>query len=161
MNLQRLFSEPIGNGVEVNLNEMAKKAHPFIKHTYAMEQWINSIATSFGDNYTYGGYLEDRSYIWRDTYLKTENCIHLGVDINITRPIGVVCPVPFKVVDIFDDTDQNGGWGRRVTVETDRGYVVFAHLEPGEDKMIGYLAPPERNGNWFTHLHIQGIKDLG
>ncbi len=160
---------------EAALHTVATRDNPFLNPAYC-ERFVQQLAEREGAKHTYGGYLEDRSFLWRDSYLTSQfgddGFVHLGVDVNVPESTPIYCPVPFRVVEMFCDRDQNGGWGGRVVVETNKGaLVVFAHLdlnplpvdlgwnEPG-DFPLGVVAPSCLNGGWFPHLHLQGLKSL-
>lgn len=129
------------------------------------EAWIKRI--SYGDC-TYGGYMEDREFLWRGSYLKPTHSTHLGIDFNIGDSHSVYCPVAFLVRELYNDNDPKGGWGGRVLVETKRGLVIFAHIdidvEVGEKyppgHMLGWVSESSSNGGWFPHLHVQGVSDI-
>lgn len=137
------------------------------------EKWIEKLTKVYRVGALYGGYMENRSHLWRGSYLTNpEKSFHLGVDVNYMVPMTpVVCPVDFKIEEIYNDADQQGGWGDRITVKVAEGYLVFAHLLAKHSLQqgatypagteLGFLAPPEQNGGWFTHLHIQGLQNLG
>jgi hypothetical protein len=160
---------------ELDLNECARvefkniEPNPLL-NPYRCEEWLAKLSFLNRIDFSYGGYMEDRSFLWRGSYLNPKKSIHLGVDVNFLKPgKSIYCPLNFIVKEIFHDTDQNGGWGDRVLVETENGLVIFAHLKAeklviGQKYLkgspVGVLASPHENGGWFTHLHLQGIKDL-
>lgn len=134
------------------------------------EQWIKYLHRRLKCDVSYGGYMENRSFIWRNSYLGSP-AIHLGVDVNCDCDSAIYCPVAFKVLEIVRDLDQNGGWGERLLVETRNGLVIFAHLagaqavlEVGKSypgmTIIGFIAGSKYNGGWFPHLHLQGVRDI-
>lgn len=133
--------------------------------------WIKNIVDTKQANFSYGGLYEDRKNLWHGSYLKEEESVHLGIDINIDANNPVYCPAPAVVEDVLLDEDQNGGWGERLVLKTSKGYVLFAHMilcpsipyvgqqiKMGEQ--IGIVAPNWINGGWFPHLHLQGLKSL-
>ncbi len=133
-------------------------------------EWVSDLAREAGATYTYGGYMENRAHLWRGSYLRPSASVHLGVDINVPAGTDVYCPVPFKVIELFADEDQNGGWGGRAIVKVAGGYVVFAHilhathLNAGQEYRanvsIGVVQSSDRNGGWYPHLHLQGLRDI-
>jgi hypothetical protein len=159
---------------EINLNEEAKKTfggkgeNPLTDQEFCTA-WVKHLHKKMKLDYSYGGYMENRKDLWRDSYLKMmENWVHVGVDINVPENSLVFCPIPFKVLRVEHDTDQNGGWGTKVTVRTKYGCVIFAHLygvyvfekrEYDANTCIGSVAPTKSNGGWFPHLHLQGISE--
>lgn len=120
-------------------------------------------------DWSFGGYLEDRTFLWRGSYLEQNNSfVHLGVDFNVPAETPVCCPVSGQVIRVDDDRDENGGWGPRVLVSLyppKAGVaLIFAHLgdvevSPGLEvrpgTMLGTVGSPPSNGNWFPHLHVQ------
>lgn len=159
---------------EVNLDQYAQADFPTGKNPLLDPNlcavWVASLAAKKSVDYTYGGYMEDRSHLWRGHYMKRGHCVHYGVDLNVPAGTEVLCPVPFRVVEMFHNVDQLGGWGGRVTVETESGgIVVFAHvllwhLVVGEPyphgTTVGWVAESKHNGGWYPHLHLQGLKSL-
>lgn len=162
---------------QINLDEYARADFPAHKIENPLilpevcTSWVQKLASSKSVDYTYGGYMEDRSHLWRGHYMKRGHCVHYGVDLNVF-PLGyeLRCPRRFRVYEMFHNADQNGGWGGRLTVETDRGIVVFAHIDfsmfmkPGRayeaGHVIGSIAPSYSNGGWYPHLHLQGLRSL-
>ena len=162
----------LGTFCELNLNAealttfVAFEPNPLIDPIFC-KHWVEHLHRKNGVKYSYGGYMENRRYLWRQTYLQPDRSIHLGIDINVPEFSLVLCPVPFTVLEIFSDTDQNGGWGQRVLVSTENGLVIFAHLygcqltvdeHYSSFSCIGSVAPSQFNGGWFPHLHIQGLR---
>lgn len=179
--ISTLFYDSARAFVEINFDAEARKyfktipgENPLLEPEFC-EDWIGYVmAKKFPDaDSVYGGYMENRSFLWRESYLEKEKkFIHLGVDVYVPIGVPVRCPVPCRVLEVFNDKDNNGGWGTRVTVETDRGIVVFAHLchfnNPRGYRVgrkypaglwLGLIGTPEQNGGWFPHLHLQGIRD--
>lgn len=158
---------------EINLNDEAERMfsgvgdNPLLDPEFC-SAWVEYL--SKGTDYTYGGYMEQREFLWRGSYLKPYQAIHLGVDINVPIYTPVYCPLKFVVREIFRDYDSQGGWGGRVLVETPNGLIIFAHINPEPlqlDKacyppgtLIGRIANSETNGGWFPHLHLQGIDKI-
>lgn len=176
-------THPKTKWVEVNLDkesveiiEGAKRmgvttnGNPFISPILC-ERFVKQIVEAKEADFSYGGLYEDRRNLWKDSYLKPEESVHLGIDINVDVNTPIYCPVPAIVEDVLIDEDQNGGWGERLVIKTSKGYVLFAHLifspeipRPGEQikmgQQIGLVAPNWMNGGWFPHLHLQGLKSL-
>lgn len=160
---------------EVNLNYLSsKEPYQYITHPNPFldpvrcDRFVKAIAKRNGVDYTYGGFGENRSFIWRDSYIQHGNFIHLGVDVNVPELTAIHCPVDAKLIEVFIDNEQNGGWGGRVLVETAKGLVLFAHLKVSDniqkdiikDTYLGYVAPPSINGGWFPHLHLQALNNI-
>ena len=72
---------------EVNLDahaqeEIRDEKNPLLDPV-ACDSWVTGIAKRYGADYTYGGYLEDRAYLWRGHYLPKGPQEHLGIDYNV------------------------------------------------------------------------------
>lgn len=118
---------------------------------------------------TFGGYGEDRSDVWKGTYLdETGGYIHLGIDINMGMWSPVYAPFSAVIVDKFTDTDDKIGWGGRLILENDSNspLLVLGHLNPKtlttkkivkKGDLLGKVGHWPTNGNTFWHLHIQCI----
>jgi len=178
---QVLFSGK--NFFEINLNEAVKLASTGSTKTSgpeAKQKLINALhlqhAKRFeadeqrADSYiSYGGYGEDRSFMWADTYMaKTNSFIHLGVDINVPKSTNVTLPFDVMVIDSRTDTDLDVGWGTRLVVvptnPEENPAIVLGHLAPdvpqvghiiGAGTTIATIGTYPENGNVFEHLHIQ------
>jgi len=126
------------------------------------ESWVS--------DYTYGGYLEDRTRVLGQFDPEMSKMLHLGVDYNL--PAGTVVTVAhyMRVAHTLADDTKINGWGGRVIFEIGGcpqtllmyGHLcpkllpkVGAHFAPGD--IVGVLAPMSENGGWFTHLHVQAI----
>jgi hypothetical protein len=160
---------------EVNLNYLASKEYQYITHPNPFldpvrcDRFVKDVARRSGVDYTYGGFGENRSFIWRDSYIKFGNFVHLGIDVNVPVGTPVFCPVPFEVLEVFIDKEQNGGWGGRVLVKTEKGLVIFAHLKVVDNLQFNFQYQPIRlgniaeasvNGGWFPHLHLQALNNI-
>lgn len=147
----------------------SKEQNPFLtpKNT---EKLIKLIQDKYDVDFTLGGWLEDRSYIWKNSYLqKEEKFIHLGVDINVPYGEKIATDFDALVVKIDDDYPLDGGWGTYIVVKNlpKNVYILYAHLDKeifckeGEELKKGQIfakvgiAP--FNGNWFPHVHVQAI----
>lgn len=124
--------------------------------------------------WSYGGWMEDRSHLWAETYLKeTAHWLHLGIDVNAPAGTEVLALLPGEVVHIGTDSPLVGGWGFHVIEKaTYRGEPValmYAHLaelaqsigtriEKGAS--IGAIGTKEVNGYWFPHVHVQLFADV-
>lgn len=179
--LEKLFKD-LGKVKQINLSQECRDYFHFNKEKSPLldaefcEAWVKYIHKQHDINFSYGDYLFDRGEMLRGSYLKSYNAVHLGIDFSFSLPnIWVFSPLDGKIIDIFCDKDQNGGWGDRVTIEYKNGIVVFAHLSlwtmiprPGMrvgneikagDK-IGAIGHPLQNGGWWPHLHLQGLRDI-
>jgi hypothetical protein len=166
---------------KVDLNALYAKQHygfPIISQCNDPEyctSWVNDIARALGVDYTYGGYMEDRSYLWAGHYHDPSRMRHLGIDYNV--PAGTRVYYPFDVaaatvMHVLRDKDQDGGWGGRVIVRphgVNHPWVIFAHLMhdylPFEGDLlqrgsyIGTVATSSENGGWYPHLHLQCVAE--
>ncbi len=126
---------------------------------------------------SFGGYLEDRAFLWQGTYLgNTEKTVHLGIDFNAPQGSVVATPVGGTVIRCDNDHPDRWGWGPRVFIETDgtssdptsaHSILLFAHLAEisvrvGDVVMsgstLGVIGTPPFNGDWFPHLHVQQVR---
>lgn len=117
-----------------------------------------------------GGYLEDRRDIWRGSYLTPDASVHLGVDVQAPAGAPVTSPVTGTLHEAWTDPDAEGGWGGRAIIErVDGSLYIIAHLDlspaltPDDPVSVGTplgaVAPRERNGGWFPHVHLQVVRD--
>lgn len=133
---------------------------------------LAEVHQALGASWSYGGWLEDRHFLWRGSYLEnTGNFIHLGVDFNVPQgtPVG---GAPGRVFLVDDDGDADGGWGGRLFLRPSgpagAGTVlIYAHLQnvrcqPGDlvepGQILAETGGPPGNGNWHPHLHVQAIR---
>lgn len=124
--------------------------------------------------WSWGGYLENRSFLWKGSYLdQTGGYVHAGVDLNLPAGTVVAAPVDFKIMLVDSDYPVNWGWGSRIFATTDcsqeasKFVFIFAHLEDVAVKsgdsvsagsQIARIGRPPKNGNWYTHLHLQAVE---
>lgn len=122
-----------------------------------------------GLDWSYGGWLEDRSNIRRGTYLEEKEWwFHTGIDVNVNEGTHIFSPVQGKILYAGNDAPLVGGWGKHVFQSIlFRGKVhvlLYAHLgtimvsegttlSPG--RVIGTVGSPMTNGGWRPHLHLQ------
>jgi murein DD-endopeptidase MepM/ murein hydrolase activator NlpD len=134
------------------------------------QEFIDDVHKKYSLDFSYGGWMEDRTFLWKDGYLEKEkNFIHLGIDINVPMGTEIATDFDAEVVKIGDDYPLDGGWGSFVILKHSLKpiYLIYAHLDRDilcklGDKLnkgiifakVGY-AP--FNGNWFPHVHIQVI----
>ncbi len=120
----------------------------------------------------YGGYLENRKYLWRGSYMEPSKFIHLGLDFSAPAETGVCIDCAAELIQVYCDSPEESGWGTRLMfrlIDHPGYHLVFGHLRPsilyehrGDDRfspgqIIGYLGGPEQNGGWASHLHVQAI----
>ena len=123
-----------------------------------------------GVTYSYGGWLENRSTLWRGSYLDDGNkYFHLGVDINAPEGTPIASDVRGTVVRIDDDHPEEYGWGPRVIVRLadEPIALIYGHLDPDivchegdvlePGKVFARVGPSSHNGGWFPHTHIQAM----
>lgn len=134
-------------------------------------RWVERLHEREGVEFSFGGFLEDRSHLWRGHYQEASGRFtHLGVDYNVPAGTEVFAPCPLVVHEVRADPDQDGGWGGRVISRRPGSglFVIFAHLEhdplppEGEElatgARVGAVGRPEVNGGWFPHLHVQCVR---
>lgn len=161
----------------VNFGEMAPfpiegQPNPLLDPDHCAD-WVQRIHTGLDIDCSYGGYMEDRSRLWHGHYMKPGSTWHLGIDYNVPAGTPVCLPMDAIQVSGLTDFDQNGGWGGKIFVKTDKATIIFGHLErlivggnpspilrildreakPGD--VVGYVADSTKNGGWFPHLHVQ------
>ena len=141
------------------------------------QQFVGELHARLGVAWSFGGYLEDRSRLWRGSYLEqTGAFIHLGIDCNVPQGTPFVTQRPAAVVLVDDDGDQDGGWGQRMFLkpelpaecdELPEIVLIYAHLQhiavaPGSrvaaGTVLAEVGGPPHNGNWAPHLHIQALR---
>lgn len=156
------------NAFSLCMNEIYDKdvVGKICKNPYEFDKWVKFYHKLLGINFSYGGYLEDRKDLWSGHYQEALKAIHYGVDFTVPEGTSVHIPVDGKLIDIFIDKDQDGGWGGRLTLKPKR-LSSFGHLEVDKTKenyvagdVIGKIAPPETNGGWWPHLHVQLMKNF-
>lgn len=162
------------NWAEINLNEWAKKLtlspgspNPLLNPEYC-EKWVNNLHKQQGINFSYGGYMEDRSILWAGHYHQPDSMIHLGVDYNVPPTTHVTLPFDAALVCTEEDPDKVGGWGYRAIYKTKDCYVIFAHLEYVNGLVgsyyrkghhVGSVGSHRVNGGWYPHLHVQCMQE--
>ena len=165
----------------LNLNDEAQKS---IAQNYNLDftnpnscnAWIEKLHREKGIKYSYGGFLEERSTLWKEHYQKeTGAFVHLGVDYNVPANTFVTLPCDGVVVDVMHDKDQFGGWGGRImwklqtsnalSLSSSSLYLIYGHLgqpifpEVGKQyrkgEIVGRIGESFENGGWHPHLHVQ------
>lgn len=141
--------------------------NPFLDPKFCGE-WAEKLHKRDGIDFSYGGYLEDRSNLWRGHYMKPDHAWHLGIDYNV--PVGTPIHLPFNAPLIASvmDRDQNGGWGGKLIFKRLDKFLIIGHLAKeglaakvgmnySAGSIVGRIGATEENGNWFPHLHVQGV----
>lgn len=167
-----IFPTLLGNKkwVEVNLDRHAVEfgdlgINPLIDPLFC-SKWVEEITENLGADYTYGGYLELRTSLWRDHYHNPKKMRHLGIDYNVPPLTPVAVPFVCECVFTYKDLDQNGGWGGMAVFKYNgHDVIIYGHLEhkslpevgkifsPGD--IIGRTGRMDENGGWYPHLHAQ------
>ena len=132
---------------------------------------VDDVHKKYGLGFSYGGWMEDRSFLWKGTYLEPLNTyIHLGIDVNAPAGTDICTDFEAEVVKIDDDYPEEGGWGPRVILRHahEPVYFIYAHLDRNitckvgdvlaEGHIFSKVGKPPFNGNWFPHVHIQTIR---
>ncbi|MDB5194493.1 MAG: peptidase [Parcubacteria group bacterium] len=136
------------------------------------EQMVTSVHDKYDLDFSYGGWMEDRSFLWRGSYLEEEKFFtHLGVDLNVASGTEVTCDFEAEVVKLDNDYPEVGGWGTRIILKHAALplYMIYAHLDPDvavkvgdkliQDQIFAKVGRAPYNGNWFPHLHVQTISE--
>ncbi|KAJ3185987.1 hypothetical protein HDU85_000901 [Gaertneriomyces sp. JEL0708] len=167
--LPRVVWKDVGLDDEAKTAFPADKANPLADPIF-QEKWLEELRRRYKCDHTVGGYLEDRSHLWRG-FEESGYMIHLGIDLN-NLPVGspVAIPRKGKVVHVFHCTKKWNGWGGRVIVQLDQPHgkgthLLYGHLDPGTlpkigqtfeaGEIVGKLGNGTNNGGWFEHLHVQ------
>jgi murein DD-endopeptidase MepM/ murein hydrolase activator NlpD len=153
-----------------NFDKLAPKTNKFLDPVFC-EGFVEQLHSRLGLTYSYGGWLEDRSYLWRTSYMeKKNNFIHVGLDVNVPYNTKVFADIEGIVVLVDSDYPEEGGWGNRVIVKHNHRdlYIIYAHLANGvqvkqgdrvsKDTFLGKVGKSSQNGFWFPHLHLQVVK---
>jgi len=166
---KKIFKNIDGKWTELNLNEEAR-GFPEVDFSDPKKcnNWLQKLHKKYGARYSYGGFLEDRSFIWKDHYNAKEGFfIHEGIDFNVPKGTEVFLFEEGKVVEIIRDTKMHGGWGNAVVfwIQKIKKYVIYAHLDRklyvklgdkcSKVTKIGTVGSPSQNGHYFPHLHLQ------
>lgn len=165
----------------INLNEVARAwlarngigpndPNPLIEPGPCAEM-LREEHERLGVECSYGGWMEDRSTVWRGSYLDEKGTyLHLGVDFNVAAGTQVAVDRPSIVMRVDNDHPEKHGWGTRVVVlipQQPRIVLIYAHLaadvavraddelHPGD--VIGRVGSPDVNGGWYSHLHVQAM----
>jgi peptidoglycan LD-endopeptidase LytH len=155
------------NEVAVNLNALlglpAEGENPFLDPGMC-QNWQDFVLKITDAKYLYGGYMEDRSVVWRGHYHQPGHTIHLGVDFYVPAGTKVHMPCAGNLCHSFQDPDQNGGWGGKLIFRIGKIYLVLGHLTDivsdigvtcFEGTVVGSVADHTINGGWSPHLHVQ------
>jgi murein DD-endopeptidase MepM/ murein hydrolase activator NlpD len=176
--MRSLFPDLSGRWTEVNLDTEAKymfpsnvyRGHNPLLDPSVCKNFVEDFHKRNDADFSYGGYLEDRSNLWRGHYQeKTGAFTHLGVDFNVPAGTRVAAPRESEVVYSFADPDRDVGWGGIVVMRTydTKDHYLLGHMRKDglpqvgskvpRGVTIGYVANYPENGNWYPHLHMQGL----
>ena len=172
--LHKLFPMLKGKWLPVDLDVLARNiqqlteapSNPFLIPE-KMNAWVRFIHNLKNIDYSYGGYLEDRSNLWQGHYHEEGKTVHLGVDFNVRANTAVCLPCDGVLVEFLNDSDQHGGWGGKITFECKDFFLTLAHMKMiptnigqsyREGTVVGMVAESDRNGGWYEHLHVQCSK---
>lgn len=136
------------------------------------QEFIDDIHKKYSLDFSYGGWMEDRTFLWRGWYMEKENIFtHLGIDLNVPEGTEIATDFEAVVVKIDNDYPTDGGWGPYVILKhlIEPVYIIFAHLDIciqckiGDKLEVGTIfskvGKPPLNGNWFAHVHVQTIEE--
>ncbi len=127
--------------------------------------WVQRVHESRSIEFSYGGYMEDRSFLMRGQYQKPGETWHLGIDYTVPAGTPVHLPCDGRLHIAMIDQDQNGGWGGKLIFRTSNCYLIIGHLDKIVSEIRAYkagekiaeIADFSNNGGWFPHLHIQTV----
>ena len=147
----------------------AKSTNPLLDPA-TCQTFINDVHQRLNVDFSYGGWMEDRSTLWRGSYLDNDQrYIHLGVDFNVPAGTRVAIDRACTVLRIDNDYPDKYGWGTRVILQEPgaEAVLLFAHLDQKLNITIGdqlkagiifaKVGQPPYTGDWFPHLHVQMI----
>lgn len=158
---------------KINLDGESRETGLDLPNPKVCFKWIESLHKKYKVNCSYGGFGENRAYLWRNLYPgKTGKSIHLGVDYNVPVGTDVALISDVHVEEVWQDSDQNGGWGTRILArileKNSLGkelWIIYGHLasdvnvEEGRKyaagTLLGRIGESNENGGWFPHLHLQ------
>lgn len=128
-----------------------------------------------GVDWFYGGWMEDRSIVWSDTYLReTGNFLHLADDFNVPAGTMVFCVADGPIVHMGTDSPLKGGWGghivQKIQFHGKPHALIYCHLgfmqprdtpcDISKGDFIGLVGNKSENGGWGPHLHLQLVADI-
>lgn len=127
-----------------------------------------------GLDWYYGGWMEDRSIVWSDTYLKeTGNFLHLGIDCSVNAKTLVFAVSDGDILYSGTDMPEIGGWGghvvQKIRYQGEETALIYGHLGGSyvpsgsfvrKGEPIGRIGTKEENGFWGEHLHLQLVREV-
>ncbi len=143
----------------------------------SLEKYIQQTILRGNAYFAFGGYLEKRELYSSSLFHQEEEPrnIHLGVDIWAPSHTPIFAPRQ-GVIHSFAYNATELDYGYTLILHHVLGalevYSLYGHLssshmhrwkigatiEAGE--LIGHLGPPDENGGWLPHVHLQLIYDL-
>lgn len=141
--------------------------------THRMEEEYH---TYLGLEWSYDGYLKDRSTIRRGTYVEKEGLwMHLGVDLNVNPCVKIYAVAGGPIVFQGSDYPLVGGWGyhliQLIEYHGEKHALMYAHLSresyiPARNHAkkgdrLGSVGKTHHNGGWRPHVHVQLFADIG
>lgn len=167
MKIIKTFPQLKGKWGKINLNKESVGLNLDFTNSSVCENWINSIHNSQGINYSFGGFLEDRSNFLKKHYNKRKKIfIHLGIDYTVPAKTQVALTEE-AIVEYIRYDYSKGGWGKMVlfSLRNKSLYILYGHLKKmprlkvGQKciagQIIGIVGKKNENGGWFPHLHVQ------
>lgn len=118
--ISHILDIPEGNGALVDLAAESRKwlsalwrgpltPNPLLDPTIC-EEFVAWVHERHGATWSFGGYLEDRTQLWKDSYLDSAgSAIHAAIDVNIPAGTVVRAGVFGKVVFADSDAPLVGG----------------------------------------------------
>lgn len=164
-----LFPKLNGTWTEIDLSREALKSNLDLVDPQICQKVLNEFHKKKKVDFSYGGFLEDRTSLWRKHPNSNRTLIHLGIDYWVPAGTTVALPIRGTVFHIMKDPDNKLGWGGRIIFKLDdETYLAFGHLKQNISlkigqkinvgDMVGEIGEVTENGNWATHLHIQLMK---
>ncbi|MEI6850230.1 MAG: peptidoglycan DD-metalloendopeptidase family protein [archaeon] len=156
-----------GKWKKINLTEESKKTDLDLSNPDVCTDFITNLHKKLKIDYDYGGFLENRTYLWRNSKSeKGKSLIHLGVDYSIPAGTEIALPVNATVFHLMKDPKNNIGWGGRIIFKMEDGnYLLYGHLKQNisleigqkckKGQIVAILGDKNENGNWWPHLHVQ------
>lgn len=136
------------------------------------QEMVNDIHKKYDLDFSYGGWMEDRSFLWSGSYMdQKKTYIHLGLDLNVPAGTEIAATFNARVARIDNDPSFDCGWGTRVILkhQSEPIYLIYAHLNKDicckkenhikKGQIFAKVGKPPYNGNWFEHLHLQAIAE--
>lgn len=149
--------------------KIEQKRNPLLDPKICQEM-VSDINRKYDLDFSYGGWMEDRGFLWRGSYLDEKKIyIHLGIDISARSGTSIAATFDAEVVKVDDDHPEAGGWGTKIILKhiAEPLYFIYAHLDRKVKCKVGdeleacdvfaKVGKPPFNGNWFEHLHFQAI----